>query len=114
MVEKMPLAVDDRLRHPQDGFESLLDVANQLFRFLELRRELLIRGIAVAGEDVGIDPVQPQLGHRSVVERCDPFAPYLAYDHVRDDIVRFGPGKFGAGTWIEARDQRANAPALPV
>src|SRR6266478_3859454 len=114
MVKKMPLAVYDRLRHPEDGFESLLDVANQPFRLLQLRRELLIRRVAIAGEDVGIDAVQPQLGHCGIVERRNPLAPYFPYDHVRDAIVRLGPGKRSAGTWIEACDQCAHATQLRI
>jgi hypothetical protein len=59
MVEKMPLAVDDRLRHSQDSFESLLDVANQPFRLLQLRRELLVRRFAIARENVAVSRMDP-------------------------------------------------------
>ena len=46
--------------------------------------ELLVRRFAVARQDVGVDPVQAQLGHRGFVERRYPLAANLAYDHVRE------------------------------
>src|SRR5206468_9548847 len=105
MFEEPPLPVDDRLRYAKDRLEPLLDVADQPFRFLQLRGELLVRSLAIAGEDVGIDAVQPQLRHRRLVERRTPASPELSYDHVRDHIVRLGLGKAGAGARIEACDQ---------
>ena len=48
VLEEMPLAVDDRLRHAQDRVEALLHVLDQPLRFLQLARELLRAGVAVA------------------------------------------------------------------
>ena len=109
VLEEMALAVDDRLRYAQDCLEPLLDVADQPFRFLQLRGKLLVRSLTIASEDVGVDAVQPQLGHRCLVERRHPPSPELPYDHVRDHIVRLGLGKAGAGARVEACDQRAHA-----
>ena len=109
VLEEVALAVDNRLRYAQDRLEPLLNVADQPFRFLQLRGELLVRSLAIAGEDVGIDAVQPQLGHRRLVKRRDPPSPELPYDHIRNHIVRLGLGKAGAGARVEACDQRAHA-----
>jgi len=73
---------------PQDRLEALGDVADHPLRLLQLRRELLVRGFAVAGQDVGVDAVEAQPGHRRLVERRHPLAAHLLYDHVGDDIVR--------------------------
>ena len=43
MVEEVALTVDNGLRYPQYGLKALLDVANEPLRFLQLRRELLVR-----------------------------------------------------------------------
>ena len=48
VLEKMALAVDDGLRHPQNGVEPLLDVLDEPARFLQLAGELLMPGVAVA------------------------------------------------------------------
>src|SRR5215212_7306894 len=39
VLEKMALAVDDRLRHAQDGVEALLHVLDQPARLLQLGRD---------------------------------------------------------------------------
>ena len=90
MLEEMTLAIDDGLRDAQNRLEALLHVADQPFRFLQLRCELLIRRFAIAGENVGVDAVEPQLRHRRLVERRNPAPPHLTYDHVGDHVVRLG------------------------
>ena len=84
VLEEAALALDDGLRHAQDRLEALLHVADQPLGFLQLRRELLVRRFAVARQDVGVDAVEAQLGHRRLVERRGPLVAYLAHDARRE------------------------------
>ena len=108
MLEEAALALDDRLRDPQDRLEPLLHVADQPLGFLQLRRELLRRRVAGAREDVRVDAVDAQLRHRRVVERGGPVAAHLAHDHVGHDVVRLGPRERRAGARVERPDELAD------
>src|SRR5258706_1987369 len=79
VLEKVALAVDDRLRDAQDGVEALLHVLDQPARFLQLAGELLVSRIAVALQDIGVQPVDAQFRHRVRVERGEPYAHELFY-----------------------------------
>src|SRR6185312_3600396 len=52
VTREMALSLDDRLGHPQDGFEALLHVLDEPARLLQLRRK---RAAATrAGGDLGV------------------------------------------------------------
>src|SRR5882672_2431604 len=104
VLEKMALAVDDRLRHAQDRLESLLHVLDQPARLLELMRELAAGLTAIVLKDIGIHAIDAQLRQRVGVEARHPdVLDLLDYD-VGYDIARFGGRERGAGTRVEALD----------
>jgi len=105
VLEKMALAVDDRLRHAQDRLESLLDVLDQPARFLQLMRELAARMTPVVLQNIRIHAIDAQLRHRVGVEARHPdILDFLHYD-VGYDIARLVGRERGAGTRVETLDQ---------
>ena len=56
-------------------------------------------------EDVRVDAIEPQLGHRRFVEAREPHTFYLAHHHVGHDVARLGVGEFRTRPRIEALDQ---------
>src|SRR5262245_14788606 len=105
VLEEVALAVDDGLGHAQYRIETLLHVLDQPFRLLQLAVELLGAGVAVALQDLGVEPVDAQPRHRIRVERCDPDALHLLDDDVRYDIARLLGGVIATGLGVESRDQ---------
>jgi len=105
VLEEAALALDDGFRDAQDRVEALLHVADQPLGLLQLRRELLVRRFAIARQDIGVDAIEAQLGHRHLVERRGPLATDLAHDHVGDHVVRLVLGECRAGSRAQAADQ---------
>jgi hypothetical protein len=61
MLEEVTLSVHDRLGNAQNRVEALLYVFDEPLGFLQLSGQLLKARVAVAVEDVRIEPVDAQL-----------------------------------------------------
>src|SRR6266513_161211 len=114
VLEKMALSVDDRLRHAQDGLESLLHVLDQPARLLQLMRELAARLTAVVLQDIGIHAIDAQLRQRVGVEARHPDVLDFLHYHVGHDVACLAGRERGAGTRVEALDQSLGLAQLVV
>src|SRR5713226_8591601 len=104
VLEEVPLPVDDRLRHAQNGFEPLLYVLDQPARFLKLVRQLAAGLAAVVLKDIGVHAVDAR--HPDVFDLLD--------DDVGHDVTRFSRRESRAGARVEALDQALGCPQLVV
>src|SRR5689334_532877 len=114
VLEEVPLAVDDGLRHAQDGLEALLDVLDQPASFLKLVRELPAGLAAVVLQDVRVHAVDAQLGHRVGVQARDPDALDLLDDDVRHHVAGLERRELRAGSRVQALDQLLRLAQLVV
>src|SRR6266700_732159 len=114
VLEKVPLPVDDRLRHAQNRFEPLLHVLDQPARFLQLMRELAAGLAAVVLKDLGVHAVDAQLRDGVGVEARHPDVLDLLDDDVGHDVTRLERRERRAGARVEALDQPLGRPQLVV
>jgi hypothetical protein len=108
VFEEVALALQDRLGHRQDGREALLDVAHRPARFLQVRGELGVLGVAVLLEQLGIDAVQAHLRHHRGIELRGPVAADLLHDHVGHHEVHVRRAEAPAGPRVEVADALAH------
>src|SRR6266700_2877721 len=114
VLEKVPLPVDDRLRHAQNRFEPLLHVLDQPARFLQLMRELAAGLAAVVLKDLGVHAVDAQLRDGVGVEARHPDVLDLLDDDVGHDVTRLERRERRAGARVEALDQPLGREKLEV
>src|SRR5262249_27661076 len=115
VTEEVVLAIDDRLRNPQDGVEPLLDVADQPARFLQpLRpRRVPFRSL-IAFDDRRIGLVHSQPGHHFRVQLRSPPVPDPADENIRYYMFRRRRGKAYAWMRIQSTNQLVRTPQLVV
>ena len=100
MLEKMALAVNDCLGHAQDGVEALLYIFDQPSGLLQLARQLLMAGVAVALQNVSVKAIDAEARHSIRIERRQPNALRLLNDDVGNDVAGIARRKAGAGPGI--------------
>ena len=106
MFEEIALPVDDRLRYPEDGVEALQYVLDQPARLLQLRGERIAAATARPRCELCIEAIDAQARHGFLVQAGPPDALHLAHHHIGYHVARLEPGEGGAGTGIQAADQR--------
>src|SRR5512145_508232 len=103
VLEEVALAVDNRLRHTQDGVEALLHVLDQPARLLQLRGDA--GAAARRGGELGVKPIDAQARHGVGVQARAPHVAHLLYDDVGDYVARLDLRECRAGARIERLDQ---------
>src|SRR5258708_13918278 len=110
----MALTIDDRLRHAQNRFESLLDVLDQPACLLQLMRKLAARLTPVALQDICVHAVDAQLRHRVGVQACHPAILDFLHDYVAYDLTRLARTEPGALSRVVSPDQPPDPAQLLV